>query len=890
MSIGKLDILKQHQTDLILAEAIGWLHDYRKCSEEHLEAQAAGSMTQALPRTELVNTQPNLQNISLQIQSIQQTSRTVALLLNDRTWNHDILGQFISRCHRTAHFEKQEPVGGEQNYPGTQRSSPFGFEQPVGTGLTNGLWSFPWQDLSQIAANRQNLQDRVSTLFSKTVADSRRPINEVDLWSWGFFVGALYKTALAGTLLTRTIPAARDLQWRLLNIRVNGLDYISSVARIPDLLARQHLLAKALDKVRDLLAVEYPLGSEVYRDQNGSIFIVPDVTNLLEIADSQGVTLQAQIIQAFTREMNGDLLPGLTLERNAWWGQDPNWSKNSPNASNDKLPDIKGLLAERVIVYTEVQALESFWQGKAGKCEICSVCRLRPVPEGKEACEICLKRRGSRITDWRFNPRSTIWMDEIADHNGRVALIVGKFGLDDWLSGDLVQTMLVQAEPNNPGACVPKNSSPARLRRIWETCQRFWSATVVRNILANQPFGGGDALRSMRVAVIPDDSSDWQENLPYDGTINGRTVSLLWQKDQKRFITISNLQLGVAQARDEAGLVQEWHGCTCMVALPNRPGRTRTFTVQQVKSLNRNEMHPYAPHLSVLESPDRFLALVPAAEALEISHKIKGEYEKQMGKVKNRLPLFLGLVFFPRKTPLLAAMDAARRMLAAPLGSEQWTVAQDVQNGKLRFENGVQWDVPTVMGDGTPDEWYPHFFVPGVSLSHHIRRFQLRKEGNTDPQKVGSVSSKYADSWLVHVNDLRAGDVVAVTPSRFSYLWLDNTARRFAFDPSQDLFRLDELSRLMEMWDALIQSGISMTGLRNLQALLQNKGVVWGMDSKEFEGLANTALRNAGLFGRKDKEDNPLPNMVTPQGVFSGRFARCLELHLHILKKKIKED
>lgn len=45
-------------------------------------------------------------------------------------------------------------------------------------------------------------------------------------------------------------------------------------------------------------------------------------------------------------------------------------------------------------------------------------------------------------------------MDELADRNGRVALIVGKFDLEDWLSGDLVQTMLVKAIADNPRECV----------------------------------------------------------------------------------------------------------------------------------------------------------------------------------------------------------------------------------------------------------------------------------------------------------------------------------------------------------------------------------------------------------------------------------------------------
>lgn len=150
-SVPSLKPLADNRDALLLAEAIGWLHDYRKCSEEHLKTQSPGSKAQALPRAELAKKQPNLQSISLTLQSIQQNSCSVTDLLNDQTWSQSTLGQFLSRCHNTSHFDKQEPVGGEQTYPHTQMSSPFGFEQPVGTNLTQNLWSLPWNDLAQVA-------------------------------------------------------------------------------------------------------------------------------------------------------------------------------------------------------------------------------------------------------------------------------------------------------------------------------------------------------------------------------------------------------------------------------------------------------------------------------------------------------------------------------------------------------------------------------------------------------------------------------------------------------------------------------------------------------------------------------------------------------------------
>ncbi len=871
-NVASLQVLKDNRNVLLLVEAIGWLHDYRKCSEEHLQTQAPGSRTQALPRVELSNRQPGLQNISLSLPTVQSSSRTITNLLDDRTWNQDTLGQFLSRCHNTAHFDKQEPVGGEQNYPGTQISSPFGFERPVGTTLTAGLWGLPWGALATLASDRHDLREKISILFAQTVADCRRPINEVDLWSWGSLVGALYKSALAGSLLTGRVLPAQDLRWRLLSVRIDGLGYISNVARVPDFLARQKLLSDALDQVRALLEVEYPLGSEVYRDQDGSLFIVPDVPDLLQIPDSQGTTLEAQIIQTFTREVGGDLLPVVTLEQSSWWGQDPNWSKNA-TTTQDELPDVKGMLTRPFAAPSDVQLIERSWQGKAGNWELCPVCRLRPMREGQEACKTCLERRASRIATWESNPAQTIWIDEIADHNDRVALIVGKFGLDDWLSGDLVQTMLVRAEPNNPDGCTPKNPSPARLRRVWETCQHFWIETVEKEIFANHVYGQGtqDAdRRGMRLLIIPDKKNDWQEHLPYDGTINGRAISLLWREDARHFVTISNLQL--------AGEIRQ--GQTIVVSEPDNPQQPITFVVQGMMQAMEG-MGKYTPYLRLLASPDQFLALVPATNAPEIAEKIRAAYAGQFGKVQNRLPLFLGLVFFQRKTPLLAVMDTARRMLASEFANGEWRITNAPQNDGKKVtlsleQNGqrITLQVPIVMGDGTTEDvWYPYFELVGTPAAHHTHRFE------------------HDGLCWVHVKTLQAGEKVRITPSRFAYLFLESTAQRFRFDPEKDVLLLDELPRLMKMWDALKQSGISDTCLRNVQALLESKGAAWTRDSeeKEFERLTRTTLKNAGLFERRDKNKNPLPDVITPEDVLSGRFSRCLELYLHILKLKLKE-
>ncbi len=903
-----LKVLKDNRDALLLSEVAALLHDVGKFCNLHIEAHTGGQRRWSndhtykavidspgavikLSKAAASLKKPNVLNNVLNAQS-PKAADFISTNLKDFLQNNTInlfgesyslaelimlgtpgfatdknrpqlldgksgwLAAVLGVCHNEAHVDKEDPPPGQgnQTLPYVFISTAFGYEaQKVVVNTSPQSLDSRLQNLLVPPTSGKLLEE-----FAYGLGDTRRPVNEVTLSDWSWIVAALFKPAIAGALLNNNQPAIRqwkswrdkvidhDLRWRLLRVNFDVLGLYAKAIKIADLLGYQNVVDQACEAVKKLIEEEYPLGNEIYRDSTGIYFTFPDLDLPPDLA---------QEIRCRVEAVEMELAPRIAV---------------TVGNGSTAAAQLKGILGkarrealEALAQPFDSQQLSACWQQQwttvgAGQWEVCPVCRLRPMREGKEACETCMQRRMSRIKTWESDPAQTIWIDEIADHNDRVALIVGRFGLDDWLSGDLVQTMLVRADPTT-NTFTPKNPSPARLRRVWETCQRFWTETVEREILARHHSHGAQnpGLRCARLLLTPDKTNGWREDVPYDGAVDGRAISLLWRKDGQQFITISNLEL--------AGDIQP--GQTIVVSEPDRP--------QQISFVIQNKawaIGKYTPYLRLLASPDQFLALVPAAAALEIAKNIRQEYQRQFGKVQNRLPLFLGLVFFQRKISLTAVMDTARRMLSAPLKDEQWTVGQDVTSGQVKFANDVEWNIPTVMGDGTtPDNWYPYFFFSGKPSS---ARYSFQHNG----------------SWLVHVNDLKQGNEVKVIPSRFAYLFLENTARRFRFDPERDVMLLDELPRLMKMWDDLKGSGITDTGLRNVQALLERKGETWGRDSKEFEHLARTTLKEAGLFERKDQNGNPLPDVVTPQDVVSGRFARCLELHLYILKLKIKES
>ncbi len=928
--MNQLDVLAQHSEMLLLAEAIGWLHDYRKCSDEQLKVQASNPQGSALPRNELANRYNQLTGVNLQlsVQSGAQTTtiaQTITNLLDDNTWNNNLLGQYLSRCHNTAHFDKQEPVGGKQAYPGMQISSPFGFERAIPNNLTAKMWALPWASLANYSQTaRQTLLSALDKLFTQVGADTRRPINEVDLWSWGLLVGALYKAALAGALLTGSIPACNDLRWRLLSVRVNGFDYILNVDRIPDLLAKQELLTDCLNRVRDVLEVTHPVGSEVYRDENGSVFVVPDVSDLLAITDNNGQSLQSIIEQEFAKgtvksnpcpQLGGELTPHLELEQHPWWGQDPNW----PNSSNDELPDISSLLNQRIVSPANVDDVKQHWQNRTA--DICTVCGLRPQgPSGKAAernvCDICEARRADRSQRWATSETDrTIWIDEVADTNGRFALIVGSFDLTHWLSGDLVRTLLVK-EPNTTNGYhadkVAKNPSFARLRRIWETTRRFWHEVQDATLQALS-----DDRRRLKIYL------DQQPNLGpfhvYDLVVGPTDLSVVWvppQNGEKGYLlSADNLgyiarqlgaESGIYTSPAAAAIFVEEYLCKQFVKNARQPilrnpdaspslGHANLVSGIKINQIDYQN-NAYATAIPILAEPRSFLMLVPADKSLEVLKQIKAKYECEMGKVRDRLPLHLGCIFAARRTPIRAVLEAGRAMLDREPLLQQWQIKQvNRQPGHVvlqleRSGYSVQWQIPLKMGDGTTDDlWYPYFFLETNASNRRAVKVLM-------PQ----INGRKVDKWIVHAGDLRIGETIYRWSSTFDFEFLDTTARRFEIFYDENgrrprctrPFYLEDLDRLEELWRYMTR--LTKTQRHQVIRTIEATREAWYGTDDNGQSTTDEVFKQfvadtlAGAAWPKGQDWNTIPDewrdKLIQAGV-RGELADLAELHMEILKE-----
>ena len=958
--MSDLSELEKYRQELLLAELAAWLHDDSKHTDQFIYNKGGPKPSGRPDASDLIPKRYfSLFGEKRFFSDVRKRSK------------EDFIDGYLRRCHNTAHIDKQDGDA-PQSYP-FFLSTPFGFESVrsiIPKNLTKSLrkginWSLinsnPFSSIE-----RDSIRKEIISLFSLVGGDTRRPSNEINLWEWGHLVAAFYKASLAGALIGFE-PTVYFMRWRLLSFSFNGLSFYAQSARLSDLLARRELLNSALDKIRELLEIKYPLGTEIYRDENCSIFIVPgcyrgccsfDLLNLQE----GGKTLKSFLKNEVNLAIDGELLPNIKIDLEPWWGQDPNYElKKKYKIFDDELPKLSDHL-QIAATCPNPSWVKKQWNHHD---QICVVCGLRPHGPGKKAkerdvCDVCEQRRSDRSMNWaKAKLNTTIWTDEVADINGRMVLLVGRFELKKWLDGDLVRTLAI-ANPSNAhnktSEEVSKNPSFARLRRIWQTTRGFWqsvcptderkdiSQSVAEKII--EKTGKRLEIKGRLTAAAKSDCPGPYPYHAYDLILSKNVkMSVVWDPENNRFTIADNLKYiekqltqsldsilkkGVAFSIEEAtGYGSKSKVCGTIILDSN------------AEPIDGSEFTPVIP---ILAEPRTFMALVPADKALDVASAIKEKYEREMGKVRNRLPLHLGLVYAHRRTPLRAILDAGRRMLdQKSLGKAGvWTVQKDVdeQSGELadkikylsedsaqfskwfavnlinhHLNRKLTWHVPAVMGDGTtPDNWYPYLFWledhdgstdPGNAKVPRKRYFQAenpRRDDSSD--KLG---------WLVHAGDLKEGDSVYFTPATLDFQWLDSSGRRFeiAYDGqgqrrglSRRPYLLDELEILNEIWQSL-KNHLTKNQIYILRDLIEARRAEWA-DSEQctekdvvFRKFCSDALSNADWQnGKGGKHMGKMPWGDGGDGrstwlkswtdyAARGWIADVVELHLQIMKEEI---
>lgn len=978
--MSRLDCLRDNRPLLITSEIIGWLHMLGKVHPDFLRGQCSDIIEKKKPEynyeefykqddqlKELADDKA-FQNILMSSKPFNSQAPKLASFFNKhRKKDGSGLLYLLQEAHGiVSGVEKNLPKDTSANLGQTSAdmwlTSAYGYElqnllkDPSGSYSSQGrqeLYNKVAQLLKTIISSHvsMNIQSwfqlRQQTIgedgwlkkaLLSSLAETRWPNNDVTVWDQSYVAAALMKSVVAMGLLTGELPSKSGpkIKWRIFGAGLNAQRLAERGIKISDILGAKEVVEIFLGEVQKLLEVEIPLGALLYRDANGAYFSFPNVD------DSE--------MEKELKENIEKIAFGLDLEIS------PITKISEPTRS--LIPMGQLIWEMRGKASIPVHGIEI--NSTASKGNVCPVClvRLNGNRNNKDqVCQICEDRRSGRISQWKnglHSSNETIWIEEVADQNGRVALLTASFDLRYWLNGrnsdslrsqsiwewihkntatNEIQKLLDKGNPNlaireRIQHCVKraspwdqvkqdciirqihdgfkweasfdsffesivedrsvqdmpywgdltedgrtdwllhqlfkKNASPARIRRFWETTQTFFDQSLdeIKNLTA---FEG---LRTTRL-ILTLKKNDLDKSKVYDGTLNGASISICHINGQ--WITISNLQRLARENEDAKTLAQRLSEDEGVLKIRSEDDREwREVPLSATLPTEGN-----IPIIPITRTPDRFWILVPTEQAMEITHGIKKKYEAEMSKVRDRLPLHVGLTFFPRKTPLFAVMEAGRRMTKVFESQEQerWQVlaADDASNGNrvrhitLGRPDGrkVCWHISYGFADpNKTDYFYPYFKTEGKALEERAHTFAV--PGKERHRRV-------------HVSELEAGDTVTIHPSRFSFIFLDTTARRF--EAGESARYLEDVDALSNLWSILRNHELTDTALRNGWAMIKKALADWG-DGKTWRQLVETTLKVQWKFNGVQLEK-------MKQAVFDGLLKDCLELHLKILKKRL---
>lgn len=289
---------------------------------------------------------------------------------------------------------------------------------------------------------RIEILNGIKKAFDQGLADTTRPQNDTTLWEHSYAVASILKVlAVHYILRDEKLDNFEKVKFGIFGIGWDGMRFLSYGQKIGDIVGRKRIIEDVKEILKVLIEYEYPIGNEIYADDNGIYFIVPaglDDDKLKELRNK----IEEKVYKIAAQVSESELQPHIVEISET----------NTLTSLVSAIRDMKGKVSypfdSSVNEFHEYfkSTLDTFEQGKT----VCPICRLRPAEKEDEQKKICKTCKGRRIQNDKneadeCKPKNneTLFIDEIVDKNRKAALIVARFGLDDWLKGKMVRSLFV---------------------------------------------------------------------------------------------------------------------------------------------------------------------------------------------------------------------------------------------------------------------------------------------------------------------------------------------------------------------------------------------------------------------------------------------------------------
>lgn len=406
-----------------------------------------------------------------------------------------------------------------------------------------------------------------------------------------------------------------------------------------------------------------------------------------------------------------------------------------------------------------------------------------------------------------------------------------------------------------------KLASPGRVYRFQQQAKKFFSG-----LLDDFASENDNPWRTRRLVLKLDNSTAevWENHQVCNGHCENSPLDLLYRKDTDDFLTISNLARLLKPEQGKAELVGK------KLTLKAEDEEGKDLMIQSV-SEGKGDLYEYCPVISLEISPVRFRVLVPLEDVSAFVDKAVEKWQKEFSRVWDRLPLRVGVVAFPRKTPFQSVIEMTRAVeeklqVKKP---ETWAVSkcepsEDEIKLALTRQDNLQEEqkVPLKFEDGREDVFYPYFAVKANKCCCPLD-FQ-HPEGQV----------------YRHVKDLKADDEIYVYPSEIITAFMDNTAVRFEQVIKHGLM---DWNRMQDIWELINEVVPSQTALRGAWSEIIERRDAWQGDKEAWLDFVKAVVNKQWKVKGED-----LDALVQAAG--DGILNWALDFRVTMLKQKIRED
>jgi len=293
---------------------------------------------------------------------------------------------------------------------------------------------------------RIEILNGIKKAFDHGLADTTRPQNDTTLWEHSYAVASILKVIVVHYILCgEKLDTREKVEFGIFGIGWDGMRFLSHGQKIGDIVGRKRIIKDVKKNLKVLIEYEYPIGNEIYSDDDGIYFIVPPELDKYKEINGLG-TLRSEILEMIYKKTaetsDSELQPHIseisrTNTLTSLVGAIRKMKKKVPYSFDSSVNECHKYFKD---------SLEIFKNGKT----VCPICRLRLVKkedEKKKVCETCKGRRiqndKNEVDECRPKNNETLFIDEIVDKHRKAVLIVARFGLDKWLSGTMVRSLFV---------------------------------------------------------------------------------------------------------------------------------------------------------------------------------------------------------------------------------------------------------------------------------------------------------------------------------------------------------------------------------------------------------------------------------------------------------------